>query len=326
MADGALEFSLSPADNGRLANLCGAMDSNLKHIARALEVDIQRRGEFFRLRGDKPKTEAAARALRRLYHQAENSVGLVDVQLSIAEQLIENGKAADGHSARTESPIKNFRRPANSSMRRAVVQTQTEAQRGYLECIAANPITLAIGPAGTGKTFLAVFAAVRALASGEVERIVLVRPAVEAGERLGFLPGDMEQKVNPYLRPLYDALRELFGRREAEKRAERGEIEVAPLAFMRGRTLSHSFIILDEAQNTTPGQMKMMLTRMGEESRIVVNGDVTQIDLPRGQRSGLVDAAARLCDIDGIALVRFGEADVIRHPLVRRVLDAYEKS
>jgi phosphate starvation-inducible PhoH-like protein len=308
MSGGARELAF--ADNARLANLCGALDANLSQIARALDVRIRRRGGAFRVEGD--NAPAAARTLRRLYERAGGAIAPTDVQLSIAENL--NGEA---EAPPSETPVLRGGKLAK-------VRARTPGQRRYLETIAENEITLAAGPAGAGKTFLAVFAAACALLRGEVSRIVLVRPAIEAGERLGFLPGDLEQKVNPYLRPLYDALDELLGRRESARRAARGDIEIAPLAFMRGRTLADSFIILDEAQNTTPGQMKMLLTRLGAGSRIVAAGDDTQIDLPSGATSGLIDARARLTGVSGVGLARLSSADIVRQPVVSAVIGAYQ--
>ena len=309
-----MEISFEPVDNQRLANLCGALDENLRQIETALDVNIARRGERFKIEGKTPQAKLAAKLLQRFYDEAGDHLSLEDVQLG----LIEAGARADGGAIAkaVTSPALMTRRPD--------LHGRTPHQVGYLENIQTHDITFAIGPAGTGKTYLAVACAVDALERDTVKRIVLVRPAVEAGERLGFLPGDMAQKVDPYLRPLYDALYDLMGYDKVAKMFERGAIEIAPLAFMRGRTLNHSFTILDEAQNTTPEQMKMFLTRMGFGSKCVVTGDVTQVDLARGQKSGLVDAQEVLKKTRGIAFTRFGTEDVVRHPLVQRIVNAYE--
>ena len=309
-----VEISFDPVDNQRLANLCGALDENLRQIETALDVNIARRGERFTIEGKAPQARMAAKLLQRFYNEAADHLALEDVQLG----LIEAGARGDngGVAKAVVSP--------QLMTRRADLHGRTPHQVQYLENIQTHDITFAIGPAGTGKTYLAVACAVDALERDSVKRIVLVRPAVEAGERLGFLPGDMAQKVDPYLRPLYDALYDLMGYDKVAKMFERGAIEIAPLAFMRGRTLNHSFTILDEAQNTTPEQMKMFLTRMGFGSKCVVTGDITQVDLARGQKSGLVDAEEVLKKTRGIAFTRFGTEDVVRHPLVQRIVNAYE--
>jgi len=305
-----VEISFTPVDNQRLANLCGVLDENLKQIESAFDVSIARRGESFSIAGEAPRTELAAEALRRFYDQAGSELSVDDVQLGLIE--VANPTAAEG----AEQPV--------LITRRRDLHARTPHQVQYLRHIREHDITFGIGPAGTGKTYLAVAAAVDAFERDAVKRIVLVRPAVEAGERLGFLPGDLAQKVDPYLRPLYDALYDLMGFEKVGKLFERGSIEIAPLAYMRGRTLNHSFIILDEAQNTTPEQMKMFLTRTGFGTKAVINGDITQIDLARGQKSGLVDAAEVLKDVRGIAFTRFTSEDVVRHPLVARIVNAYE--
>ncbi|HEV7800073.1 MAG TPA: PhoH family protein [Burkholderiales bacterium] len=308
-----VEISFNPVDNQRLANLCGALDENLRQIETALDVNIARRGENFKVEGKPAQTRTAAKLLQRFYDRSNDHLSLEDVQLG----LIEAGAEASGNAA-TSAPT-----PALMT-RRADLHGRTPHQVEYLQNIQTHDITFSIGPAGTGKTYLAVACAVDALERDSVKRIVLVRPAVEAGERLGFLPGDMAQKVDPYLRPLYDALYDLMGYDKVAKMLERAAIEIAPLAFMRGRTLNHSFVILDEAQNTTPEQMKMFLTRLGFGSKAVVTGDVTQVDLARGQKSGLVDAEEVLRKVRGIAFTRFGTEDVVRHPLVQRIVNAYE--
>ena len=306
------EVAFAPVDNARLAMLCGALDENLRQIETALDVAIARRAERFSVSGAPAQVEIAARALRKFYDLAARDLSVEDIQLG----LVEISRTPAG--AAPESPA--LRLPRKSEL-----AARTPRQAQYLQQMRSHDITFGVGPAGTGKTFLAVAAAVDAFERDAVKRIVLTRPAVEAGEKLGFLPGDLAQKVDPYLRPLYDALYDLMGYDKVSRLFERGAIEVAPLAFMRGRTLNHSFIILDEAQNTTPEQMKMFLTRIGFGSRAVVTGDVTQIDLGRGQASGLVDARNVLADVRGIAFTVFQSEDVVRHPLVQAIVDAYER-
>jgi len=302
-----LELVLTPVDNQRLANLCGTLDENLRQIETALEVTIARRGERFTVRG--AKAAQAGEVLQKFYGDAKRSLTLDDIQLGLIEVRSRGG-------AKEDTPLLT---------RRADLRGRTPRQRQYIQNILEHDVTFAIGPAGTGKTYLAVACAVDALERDAVKRIVLVRPAVEAGERLGFLPGDLAQKVDPYLRPLYDALYDLLGFDKAGKLFERGAIELAPLAYMRGRTLNHSFVILDEAQNTTPEQMKMFLTRLGFGSKAVVTGDITQIDLARGQKSGMVAVQKILADVRGLAFTAFKSDDVVRHPLVQRIVDAYER-
>lgn len=319
-----LEISFTPADNQRLANLCGALDENLKQVETALDVTISRRGEHFSLSGKSGQTRLAAQALRKFYNQSQQHLSLEHIQLGLIE-VMNPQNAPDNISGRDDDiSAKQPDAPALLT-RRSNLHGRTPRQIQYLQQIQEHDITFAIGPAGTGKTYLAVASAVDALERGLVSRLILVRPAVEAGERLGFLPGDMTQKVDPYLRPLYDALYDLMGFDKTAKQFERNTIEIAPLAFMRGRTLNQSFIILDEAQNTTPEQMKMFLTRMGLGSKAVITGDVTQIDLPKHQKSGLIEAQQVLKDIRGIAFTRFLSEDVVRHPLVQRIVSAYEK-
>jgi len=302
-----LELVLTPVDNQRLANLCGTLDENLRQIETALDVTIGRRGERFTVRG--AQAAQAAEVLQKFYGDAKRTLTLDDIQLGLIEVRSRGG-------AKEDTPLLT---------RRADLRGRTPRQRQYIQNILEHDITFAIGPAGTGKTYLAVACAVDALERDAVKRIVLVRPAVEAGERLGFLPGDLAQKVDPYLRPLYDALYDLLGFDKTGKLFERGAIELAPLAYMRGRTLNHSFVILDEAQNTTPEQMKMFLTRIGFGSKAVVTGDITQIDLARGQKSGMVAVQKILADVRGIAFSAFKSDDVVRHPLVQRIVDAYER-
>ena len=307
------ELTLAPVDNRALANLCGALDVNLRQIEAALDVTIARRGATFTVRGATRPREHAAAALQRFYAQAKSPLTVDDIQLGLVELATQRGHAggdADGPELRT---------------RRADLHGRTPNQSLYLKHIQEHDITFGIGPAGTGKTYLAVACAVDALERDLVKRLVLVRPAVEAGERLGFLPGDLAQKVDPYLRPLYDALYDLMGFDKTAKLFEHSTIEIAPLAYMRGRTLNHSFIILDEAQNTTPEQMKMFLTRIGFGTKAVITGDVTQIDLARSQKSGLIEARRVLKDVRGIAFTDFTSADVVRHPLVQKIISAYEQ-
>ena len=307
-----VDISFTPVDNERLSNLCGALDENLKQIESTLDVSISRRGENFSVSGEPDQTRMAAEALKRFYQMAEQSLSVEDVQLG----LVEVSNPAREAMSDTNEPV--------LITRRRDLHGRTPHQVEYLRNIQGHDITIGVGPAGTGKTYLAVASAVDAFERDAVKRIVLVRPAVEAGERLGFLPGDLAQKVDPSLRPLYDALYDLMGFERVGKLFERGSIEIAPLAYMRGRTLNHSFIILDEAQNTTPEQMKMFLTRIGFGTKAVVTGDVTQIDLARGQKSGLVDALEVLKEVRGIGFTHFTSEDVVRHPLVARIVNAYE--
>ena len=315
-----LDVELSPVDNRALANLCGALDANLRQIEAALDVSIARRGAAFSVRGLPAQARQAAAALERFYADAAAPLSVDDIQLG----LIELRNVAE----RETRPQPAEGAPGDAlalRTRRADLHGRTPNQILYLKHIQEHDITFGTGPAGTGKTYLAVACAVDALERDLVKRIVLVRPAVEAGERLGFLPGDLAQKVDPYLRPLYDALYDLMGFDKTARLFERNTIEIAPLAYMRGRTLNHSFIILDEAQNTTPEQMKMFLTRIGFGTKSVITGDVTQIDLARGQKSGLIEARRVLADVRGIAFTEFTAADVVRHPLVQKIISAYEK-
>jgi phosphate starvation-inducible PhoH-like protein len=308
-----MEITLSPEDNLRLANLCGVLDENIKQIADALDVQIVRRGAHLRFVGDVHNERLAAQLVENFYARAKQPIGLDEIQLG----LVEINKLKPEDVAGSNAPV--------LMTRRAELHGRTPRQIAYLQQIQDHDITFGIGPAGTGKTYLAVASAVDAMSRDRVKRIVLVRPAVEAGEKLGFLPGDLNQKVDPYLRPLYDALYDLAGYDTVNKMFERGAIEVAPLAYMRGRTLNQSFIILDEAQNTTPEQMKMFLTRIGFGTKAVITGDVTQIDLQKHQKSGLVEAQKVLKDIKGIAMTHFLTADVVRHPLVQKIVNAYEQ-
>ena len=304
-----VRHTFAPPNNARLSHLCGPMDEHLRTIEAGLQVSIAHRHEQFKIDGPKAKANRALVVLQALYEIAARPIAADKVQLMLA---------GDGEMAQD----------ADGAMllqtRRSDLKARTPTQSVYLENIASHDITFGIGPAGTGKTYLAVAMAVDALERASVQRIVLTRPAVEAGEKLGFLPGDLSQKVDPYLRPLYDALYDLMGPDRVAKAFERNTLEIAPLAFMRGRTLNNAFIILDEAQNTTPEQMKMFLTRIGFGSKCVVTGDVSQIDLPKGQLSGLVEAEHILKRVKGIAHTRFTSKDVVRHPLVARIVDAYD--
>jgi len=304
-----LRHTFTPHNNTRLSHLCGPADVHLRTIENALQVKIAHRHEQFKVDGPKARATQAMELLQALYEMADHAIKEDHLQLMLAgdaSMMDEEGS------------------PAPLTTRRADLRARTPTQGRYLANIAAHDITFGIGPAGTGKTYLAVACAVDALERSQVQRIVLTRPAVEAGERLGFLPGDLTQKVDPYLRPLYDALYNLMGFDRVQKAFERNALEIAPLAFMRGRTLNNAFVILDEAQNTTPEQMKMFLTRIGFGARAVVTGDVSQIDLPKGQLSGLIDAEQVLKRVQGIAITRFTSADVVRHPLVARIVDAYD--
>ena len=307
------DLRLEPADNERLANLCGALDQHLRQLERRLGVEINNRGNDFRVLGDPEPVRAAREIIRRLYAATqEEALTPARVHLFLQQAGIES---VLGEADSDEATIRT---------RRGVIRARGANQARYLNHIQTQDINFGIGPAGTGKTYLAVACAVQAFETDRVRRVILVRPAVEAGERLGFLPGDAIQKVDPYLRPLYDALYEMLGFERVAKLVERNVIEIAPLAYMRGRTLNESFIILDEAQNTSIEQMKMFLTRIGFGSTAVINGDVTQVDLPRGQRSGLRQITEVLKDVDGISFTFFQSKDVVRHPLVARILDAYE--
>jgi phosphate starvation-inducible protein PhoH and related proteins len=304
-----VRHSFSPPSNTRLAHLCGPTDEHLRTIEMALQVKIAHRHEQFKIDGHKARAQRALEVLQALYEIANRPISAEKVQLMVAD---ETPLSQDGEGAQV------------LHTRRSDLKARTPNQSVYLENIATHDITFGIGPAGTGKTYLAVACAVDALERSAVQRIVLTRPAVEAGEKLGFLPGDLSQKVDPYLRPLYDALYDLMGFDKVVKAFERQALEIAPLAFMRGRTLNNAFVILDEAQNTTPEQMKMFLTRIGFGAKAVVTGDISQIDLPKGQLSGLVEAEHILKRVKGIAHTRFTSADVVRHPLVARIVDAYD--
>ncbi len=307
MIDLILRHTFSPPDNTRMAHLCGPTDSHLRSVELALGVKVAHRFEQFRVEGTKARATQAMETLQAMYEMAKKPIPPEQVQLMLSG----------------DTALPSDDEPAMMT-RRGEVRGRTPAQARYLANMALHDISFGIGPAGTGKTYLAVACAVDALERSAVQRIVLTRPAVEAGEKLGFLPGDLGQKVDPYLRPLYDALHDLMGSDKVQKAFERQQIEIAPLAFMRGRTLNHAFVILDEAQNTTPEQMKMFLTRLGFGSKAVITGDVSQIDLPHTQPSGLIDAERVLKRVTGVSITRLTSADVVRHPLVARIVDAYE--
>jgi phosphate starvation-inducible protein PhoH and related proteins len=308
--------TFEPVDNQRLAHLCGPLDGHLRTIEAAFGVSLQRRDASFRIQGPGGAVERALALLELLYTKAHTPISEEALQLHLADSAPR--AVVEGPAAADEAIVLHTRH--------SDLTGRTPNQVQYLRQMLSHDITFGIGPAGTGKTFLAVACAVDALERHGVQRIVLTRPAVEAGERLGFLPGDLAQKVDPYLRPLYDALYDLMGFDRVTKAFEKGQIEIAPLAFMRGRTLNHAFVILDEAQNTTREQMKMFLTRIGFGSKCVVTGDVSQIDLPKGMASGLIDAQQILTRVAGIAFTHFTAADVVRHPLVARIVDAYDRA
>lgn len=305
------ELTLSPQDNKKLANLCGPLDENISQISVGLDLKISRKNSSFIFDGDEKKVLLASQLIESIYLRATRAIAPEDIQLSLVElnQKETNNKQTSPqlHTLKTD------------------LQGRTPMQVSYLRNIQENDINFGIGPAGTGKTYLAVASAVDALNKEKVKRIVLVRPAVEAGENLGFLPGDLAQKVDPYLRPLYDALYDLAGYDNVTKMFDKGILEVAPLAYMRGRTLNQSFIILDEAQNTTPEQMKMFLTRIGFGTKAVITGDVTQIDLAKSQKSGLVEIQRILKSVKGIEFNFFTSVDVVRHPLVQKIINSYDK-
>ena len=316
MKTSTLEFEINPIDNSILANLLGTFDSNIRSIENELNIQIKNRGNLFLLEGQKRKLPLGERILLELHSIASReSIDKEKVHLVIKK--IMNHQEQSSSSTTQSTFIKSPRRE---------IQTRNLNQYEYIQSIRSHDVTFGIGPAGTGKTYLAVAAAIESLQGQDVKRIILVRPAVEAGENLGFLPGDLSQKVDPYLRPMYDALYEMMGFEQVSNLIERRTIELAPLAFMRGRSLNESFIILDEAQNTTVEQMKMFLTRMGFGSKSVVNGDITQIDLPTEKKSGLEHALSVVSDIDKIASVHFSHKDVVRHQIVQEIVEAYEKN
>jgi phosphate starvation-inducible PhoH-like protein len=313
----SLDFILTPEDNERLRNLCGQLDEHLRQLEQRLGIEVSNRGNHFHLLGNRAAIEAGENVLRDLYLAAADGVLTpsdvhLHLQSSGAEELVVN----EALETLPDVVVKT---------KRGLVRPRSPHQHQYMHRVMTHDINFGVGPAGTGKTYLAVACAVDALERDLVRRILLVRPAVEAGERLGFLPGDLSQKIDPYLRPLYDALYEMLGFEQVHKLVERNVIEIAPLAYMRGRTLNEAFVILDEAQNTTPEQMKMFLTRIGFGSTAVITGDVTQVDLPRNQKSGLRQVTDVLSQVDGISFTFFNAHDVVRHPLVQKVVQAYEK-
>lgn len=310
------QLQLEPADNQRLASLCGSQNEHIRQVAKQLDVSISNRGHNFKIQGDKNRVECASNILTDLYSQTNDKKYLTaeKVHLAVQGQL---AKIELGSSNEKLSEIHFFNKSGT-------VRPYTDNQKLYLQNILNNDINFCIGPAGTGKTYLAVASAVDALEKEQVQRILLVRPAVEAGENLGFLPGDLKQKIEPYLRPLYDALFEMLGFEHVEKLIMQGIIEIAPLAYMRGRTLNDAFVILDESQNTTSEQMKMFLTRIGFGSKAIITGDITQVDLPRGKLSGLIEANQILRKIKGITFTEFTTKDVVRHSLVQKIIEAYD--
>lgn len=311
----SLALALEPADNQRLANVCGPFDKHLRQVETRLGVEISNRGNRFQIVGSDSSVRAAGEVVKNLFKVAlEETITPERVHLLMQDSNI---KAMLAQQGTPDAPV-------SIQCKRGIIKGRGTNQQRYLQNILSNDINFGVGPAGTGKTYLAVACAVAALETEKVRRLILTRPAVEAGERLGFLPGDLAQKVDPYLRPLYDALYEMLGFERVAKLIERNVIEIAPLAFMRGRTLNDSFIILDEAQNTTTEQIKMFLTRVGFGSTAVINGDITQIDLPRDKRSGLRHVLGVLHDVEGISFTFFDAHDVVRHPLVQRIVSAYE--
>jgi len=311
---------LEPANTDRLANLCGQFDQHLKQIEQRLGVEVFCRGNIFTIKGEPDTVRATSRLLSELYELSATDILTPElINLNLQESRVaELADEHDAHAVRGGSVV--------IETRRGRIRGRGPNQKAYLSAIQDHAVNFGVGPAGTGKTFLAVACAVGALKKDLVQRIVLVRPAVEAGERLGFLPGDLAQKVDPYLRPLYDALYEMLGFEHVGRLLERNVIEVAPLAFMRGRTLNDAFVILDEAQNTTPEQMKMFLTRIGFGSTAVITGDMTQVDLPSHQQSGMRHALQVLEGVNGISVVRFDSKDVVRHPMVQRIVEAYDRA
>ena len=309
-----IDFALEPMDNARLSAVTGQLDDNLRQIERRLGVEISNRSNQFRVIGDREQAEAAADVVLALFELSETQSAITRADLHLLLQQF-----------RVREDKQKMEKDFTVFTKRGPIKARNSNQANYIESIRHSDISFGIGPAGTGKTYLAVACAVDALERQQVRRIILTRPAVEAGEKLGFLPGDMAQKVDPYLRPLYDALYEMLGFEKVEKYMERNVIEVAPLAFMRGRTLNESFVILDESQNTTVEQMKMLLTRIGFDSRAVITGDITQVDLPRNTKSGLRHAIEVLQGIDRVSFTFFTAEDVVRHPVVMRVVRAYEE-
>lgn len=331
----AFEVTLEPNDHRRLANLCGQFNQHLRQIEQRLGIEVHNRANRFSLVGKPSVTKIVATLLRELYQETQSSqLTPNDIHLTLQSsglnaymqqsESIKSASALDTNEQSTDSALQREGGSIVIRTKKATIKPRGGHQQGYVRAIQSNDINFGVGPAGTGKTYLAVACAVESLLNDDVERILLVRPAVEAGEKLGFLPGDLAQKVDPYLRPLYDALFEMLGFEVVAKLMERNVIEVAPLAYMRGRTLNNAFVILDESQNTTPEQMKMFLTRLGFGSTAVITGDPTQIDLPRGQKSGLKQVIHVLDGVGGISFTHFDSKDVVRHPLVQRIVEAYD--
>ncbi|HRE32012.1 MAG TPA: PhoH family protein, partial [Candidatus Berkiella sp.] len=317
-----------PVDNRRLMNLCGRFDEHLRQIERRLHVEINNRGSVFQILGERDAIHVAHNLINKLYAQTENGEELTPAKVHLVlqesyQKLEKNRQKQHAEEPAAEQNISSSELAIKT--RKGIIKPHSKNQRLYLKSVLTHDINFGIGPAGTGKTYLAVACAVAALEAEKVKRVILVRPAVEAGERLGFLPGDLSQKIDPYLRPLYDALYEMLGFERVSKLIERNVIELAPLAYMRGRTLNDAFIIVDEAQNTTTEQMKMFLTRLGFGSTAVITGDITQIDLPGGVKSGLKQAIAVLQNIPGMSFTFFESIDVVRHPIVQKIVEAYEK-
>jgi phosphate starvation-inducible PhoH-like protein len=315
-----ITFRVEPEDTKRLANLCGQLDSHLKQIADHFKLKIYNRGARFQIEGNLDKAHAVKNLINRLYRETHNGT---EITPDLIHLLLREARAEYAYTRK--NPNADHDEANVIKTPRMMIQARGDHQQGYLKTIRENVLNFGVGPAGTGKTYLAVACAIEALMRDEVSRILLVRPAVEAGEKLGFLPGDLSQKIDPYLRPLYDALNDMLGSEQVEKLIERNVIEVAPLAYMRGRTLSHCYVILDESQNTTREQMKMFLTRIGFGSKAVVTGDITQVDLPRGVQSGLRHVLDVLEGVEGIGLTYFANSDVVRHPMVQKVVEAYDK-
>jgi phosphate starvation-inducible protein PhoH and related proteins len=316
------ETALNYPDNRLLIDLCGELDRNLARLEQALDVSIVRKGNSLLVHGDRPSVQKTADVLNGLYRRLEQGR---PVESGDIDGLLRMGSPRNETPRSAESQIEMFKGDAvEIRTRKKTVEPRTQAQKDYVRALFQTELVFGLGPAGTGKTYLAVAAAVSMFIEGRVDRIILSRPAVEAGERLGFLPGDMKEKVDPYMQPLYDALNDFMPAKNVQRLIEEKQIEIAPLAFMRGRTLSNAFVVLDEAQNATAMQMKMFLTRLGEGSRMAITGDMTQIDLPRGVPSGLVEAERILRDVKGISFSRFTSADIVRHPMVARIVEAYE--
>lgn len=314
------EFYLEPDDNRRLANLCGHLDSHIKQIAKHFSIKIFNRGNHFKIAGDAISVDHATQIIQKLYRETHNGT---EIRNDLIHLLLQEADLEIAHVK--ESKEEGAHKPIVIRTPKLIIKPRGPNQQKYVRTIQNHDINFGIGPAGTGKTYLAVACAVEALLRDDVQKILLVRPAVEAGEKLGFLPGDLAQKIDPYLRPLYDALHDMLGYEQVTKLQERNVIEIAPLAYMRGRTLSNAYVILDESQNTTPEQMKMFLTRIGFGSKAVVTGDITQVDLPRGARSGLAHIMRILDNVEGIGFTQFANKDVVRHPLVQRIVDAYDE-